>query len=98
MGLTYNEFISFFLAPINNLKDAEKIKTGIYVNSEVFHTFYLIDQGILYRDEKRKSIKNSKNTMENRILLEFTSMGDGVHWVYAKALPEHLFWQFANLP
>ena len=36
--LTYNEFKDFFLAPINEFKDAEKMKGGVYVNGEVVKT------------------------------------------------------------
>ena len=81
--LTYNEFKDFFLAPINEFKDAEKMKEGVYVNSEVFRKFYLNDQGLFYRNSKR-------------IFIDFRSLGDGVYWIYPIQASTTLFDDFRD--
>ena len=88
MGMTYQEFLTFFLSPINNLTDAVNLKCGIYVDSDIFRTFYLVDQAELYRGEK---------SLNTRIMLPFTAMGDGVYWVRPILNESELVSRFGNI-
>jgi hypothetical protein len=85
--MTYQEFLTFFLATISDINDAENLKNGIYVGSEVFRTFYLVDQGELYRGEK---------SLNNRFRIEFTPMGDGVYWARPAITASELLSRFGN--